>query len=136
MQFLFLMKNIKKLMNQSDKTLLSSNNIKTIDFLKCDCEGGEYSVFTEENFDFITNNISNISGEWHIVPEQDFGGQTVEKFIKFRNLYLNSGKYNYKIFDRFNNDLSDIILEDKSVYDFSNYYHGTYLGQFIFYMWK
>ena len=60
----------------------------------------------------------------------------MEKFIKFRNLYLNSGKYNYKIFDRFNNDLSDIILEDKSVYDFSNYYHGTYLGQFIFYMWK
>jgi len=41
------------------------NKINRIDFLKIDCEGGEVFVFTEENKDFIKNNIDKIVLEFH-----------------------------------------------------------------------
>ena len=28
-------------------------------------EGGEYFIFTDENYDFIQNNVKNIAGEFH-----------------------------------------------------------------------
>lgn len=59
-------------------------NIEKIDFLKIDCEGGEYDVFNEENFDWIMNNVKKIAGEFHFNNPD-----TVEKFIKFRDTYLN-----------------------------------------------
>lgn len=64
-------------------SFISENNIDHIDFLKIDCEGGEYDVFDEENFDWILKNVRKIAGEWHLnTPEQK------EKFRKFRDLYL------------------------------------------------
>lgn len=67
------------------KTLFLSNNLEKIDFLKTDCEGGEYSIFTEENYSLISN-IRKISGEWHL------GGELKEKFRKFRDEYLATHK--------------------------------------------
>lgn len=52
-------------------------NLKKIDFMKIDCEGGEYHVFTDENFDYIKQNVKKISGEWHL--------KTAEEKINFRN---------------------------------------------------
>ena len=65
------------------KKFIKENNIKYIDFLKTDCEGGEYSIFTEENIEYVLNNIKKISGEWHLsTPELK------EKFRNFRDNYL------------------------------------------------
>jgi FkbM family methyltransferase len=72
------------------RTFFEKNNLDKIDFLKTDCEGGEYSVFTEENKDLISR-ISKISGEWHL------GGELKEKFRKFRDEYLINHK-NYEVY--------------------------------------
>ena len=65
------------------KTFVENYSIDKIDFLKTDCEGGEYDIFNEENIDFILNNVKKISGEWHLNTTE-----TKEKFIIFRDKYL------------------------------------------------
>jgi hypothetical protein len=65
------------------ESLLKLYNLSFIDFLKVDCEGGEYDIFTEENSKFILENIKKISGEWHLyTPEQKM------KFRIFRNNFI------------------------------------------------
>lgn len=58
-------------------------NITKIDFLKTDCEGGEYSIFNNKNFFWIKDNVKKIVGEWHLEnPEKK------EQFRVFRDTYL------------------------------------------------
>jgi len=58
-------------------------NINKIDFIKTDCEGGEYSIFNVENLSWIKQNVKKIVGEWHLcTPEEKLN------FIAFRDLYL------------------------------------------------
>lgn len=93
---------------------IKENNIEKIDFLKVDCEGGEYDIFTDEHFDWLTKNVKKISGEWHIGP------QFKEKFINFRDKYLKKFK-NYKVYTfdgktdikwaLFNNNFADYYTE-------------------------
>lgn len=53
------------------KELLNQANLQRIDFLKIDCEGGEYSILTEEYLPWIKENVKYIAGELHIhSPEQ------------------------------------------------------------------
>lgn len=59
--------------------------IDKIDFLKTDCEGGEFDIFTLENLDWIKNNVKKIVGEWHIQLQ---GHDNIEKFREFRDVYL------------------------------------------------
>lgn len=64
-------------------TLIKENNISQIDFLKTDCEGAEYDIFNEENFDWIIKNVKKVAGEFHLnTPELK------AKFRKFRDTYL------------------------------------------------
>lgn len=64
-------------------TLIKENNIDRINFLKTDCEGGEYDIFNVENLFWIKDNVDFVVGEWHLnTPE------TKEKFKQFRDLYL------------------------------------------------
>lgn len=67
--------------------LVKEYNIKHIDFLKTDCEGGEYKLFTDENMEFLINNVSHIVGEWHL-------GSDLNKveFRYFRDKYLKQFK--------------------------------------------
>lgn len=65
-------------------SFIKEYNISNIDFLKLDCEGGEYNVFNEENFNWITSNIRKIVGEWHLSNDN-----LKNKFREFRDLYLN-----------------------------------------------
>jgi autotransporter strand-loop-strand O-heptosyltransferase len=51
--------------------------LKRIDFLKTDCEGGEYEMFKIENLPFIKQNVKKIVGEWHL--------RSPENKVKFRN---------------------------------------------------
>jgi FkbM family methyltransferase len=65
------------------KTFRDLYAIDRIDFLKTDCEGGEYYIFNEENIDFLTENVGVIVGEWHLeTPERK------EMFRRFRDIYL------------------------------------------------
>ena len=63
--------------------LLADNNITHIDFIKTDCEGGEYDVFNDKHFDWIVNNVKKIAGEFHLHTAD----QKV-KFKHFRDTYL------------------------------------------------
>lgn len=64
-------------------TIIEENNIEKIDFLKTDCEGGEYGIFTLENLSWIKDNVKKIVGEWHLnTPE------TKQQFREFRDTYL------------------------------------------------
>lgn len=88
------------------KSFIEDNNITHIDFLKTDCEGGEYDIFNEENFEWIRNNVSKITGEWHLSDPE-----LKEKFRKFRDNYLKP-LGNYKI-DAINGvDITHEVLED------------------------
>jgi len=71
-------------------TFIENYSITEINFLKTDCEGGEYDIFNEENSDFIFKNIKKIVGEWHL------GNPTLkEKFRKFRDFYLKKFEFFY-----------------------------------------
>jgi FkbM family methyltransferase len=64
-------------------TLIEKYDLSKIDFLKTDCEGGEYDIFNTENIWWIKQNIKKITGEFHLsTPELK------DKFINFRNIYL------------------------------------------------
>lgn len=73
------------------KKFIDLYGIEKIDFLKTDCEGGEYDIFNDENFDYILNNVKKISGEWHL-SDPDLKN----KFFKFRETYL-SNFNNYSV---------------------------------------
>lgn len=64
-------------------TFIEKYNINKIDFLKTDCEGGEYDIFNNSNIFWIKKNVKKIVGEWHLsTPELK------EKFRIFRDTYL------------------------------------------------
>ena len=75
--------NYKTLPSVKFSTFIKENNIEKIDFLKCDCEGGEYEIFNDENLPWIKQNVRKIAGEWHLdTPELE------KKFQHFRDTYL------------------------------------------------
>lgn len=82
-QYVFNNDNGNKLYSTTFKKLMSDYNVKQIDFLKSDCEGGEYDIFNIENLFWIKENVKKISGEWHLgTPELK------QKFKVFRDTYL------------------------------------------------
>jgi FkbM family methyltransferase len=72
-----------KLEGISFKTLIKENNINKIDFLKTDCEGGEYSIFNFDNLCWLKDNLGVAVGEWHLsTPELK------QQFRVFRDVFL------------------------------------------------
>jgi FkbM family methyltransferase len=67
------------------KKFIELYGIEKIDFLKTDCEGGEYDIFNVENLKWIKSNVKKIVGEWHLKLQ---GHNYVEKFKQFRDTYL------------------------------------------------
>ena len=88
------------------KDFVNQYNLKTIDFLKVDCEGGEYEVFNNENYEWITNNVSKIAGEFHFADHSD-----KHNFMKFRELYLPRYKTNWKVLTMYLEDISHEVWE-------------------------
>lgn len=71
----------------SFKEYVDTRKITKIDFLKLDCEGAEWDIFTEENFDWISKNIKKITGEFHLSDRA-----AKDNFIRFRDTYLINAK--------------------------------------------
>jgi len=111
-----LWKKKEKAIGVTFENLIKENNIEKIDFLKIDCEGGEYDVFTLNNFYWIKNNIKKIVGEFHLHTEE-----FKQKFIMFRNLYLRElNKFKIFFVDSNSNffDISGEIWDDNFVYKY------------------
>lgn len=75
------------------KEFLDDNKIEKIDFLKCDCEGGEYDVFQPSNLDFLKT-IPKIVTEFHMRDDENFHKC---KFKWFRDNILPQFK-NYEVY--------------------------------------
>lgn len=101
-----------KLYSTTFNKVIKDYNIKQIDFLKTDCESGEYDIFTLENLFWIKKNVKKISGEWHLSSTE-----LKEKFKLFRDVYLRVFP-NFKIFSFDGVDITWSIWND----DFIPYY--------------
>jgi FkbM family methyltransferase len=102
-----------KLYSTTFNKVIKDYNITKIDFLKTDCEAGEYDIFTIENLFWIKTNVKKISGEWHLsTPELK------EKFRIFRDVYLRIFP-NFRIFSFDGIDITWSIWND----DFIPYYN-------------
>lgn len=64
-------------------TLIKEYGIKKIDFLKTDCEGGEYDIFNIENLCWLKENMKYCVGEWHFHSPED-----KQKFREFRDVFM------------------------------------------------
>jgi hypothetical protein len=71
---------------------LNLYNVDKVDFIKTDCEGGEYDIFTQDNLEFLKHNVKKVVGEWHLRTPQ-----LKEKFRNFRDNILPHFKY-YRVF--------------------------------------
>lgn len=86
-------------------TLLKENDVEFIDFIKIDCEGGEYDIFTDENINWFEKNVRYVAGEWHL-SNQVFK----DKFRKFRDTYLK--RFDFKIYSCDEVDITDTVWDE------------------------
>lgn len=99
--------------------LLELFSLEKIDFMKTDCEGGEYDIFTLENLNFLKNCVRKISGEWHL--------HTIEEKSKFR-FFRDNILINFKNFEVYSVDGINIK------WDVWNEHFIEYYNQVIFYI--
>ena len=113
------------------KDFLTQAKLTHIDFMKIDCEGGEYDIFTEENREWLINNVKYITGEWHLSYMKD----GLERFRQFKNLYL-VGRKGYRVFEPYEwKEVTHKICDDAYLDDFYNWWHPRTKGaQFMIYM--
>lgn len=72
---------------------VKEENIDKIDFLKIDCEGGEYEIFKKENLDWLKSNCKYCVGEWHLRSENlkpKFRKVRDEIFPQFKTVMVKS----------------------------------------------
>jgi|TARA_R110002020_G_scaffold407169_2_gene617258 FkbM family methyltransferase len=90
---------------------LKEYNVDRIDFIKFDCEGGEYYLFRDENMDFLRNNVRNLVGEFHISKPNE----QVE-FLYFKDKFLKQFPH-FKVYSVNNVDIG---------WELQNYERGHY----------
>lgn len=99
------------------KEFLNENNIEKIDYIKTDCEGGEYDLISNENIGWIKNNVRNIVGEWHL--------STDEEKIEFRY-------FRDKFLPQFKNVEVYSVIDQKNIkWDLYNEHFLEYYNQVI-----
>lgn len=103
-------------------------DITHIDFLKMDCEGGEYDIFTDKNIDWIVNNVRNIAAEFHLT----YPG-CKEKFKNFRDKYLQLFD-DYIILSNANQNVSNGFELNLSRWIFDDQFLNNYYGELMIYI--
>lgn len=95
------------------KDFVKKFKLKKIDFLKVDCEGGEYDLFTEDNIDLLKNTLKcdRITGEFHI--HNDYHRESIIDVMDF----LDNAGYEY-IFT----DINGGLITRKHLLTRLNYY--------------
>ena len=101
------------------KEFLDDNNINKVDFLKCDCEGGEYDVFSKSNIEFLKT-IPKIVVEFHLNNDEDYHQC---KFRWFRDNILNMFE-NFEVYS-----LDGVNIK----WDLYNEHFIEYYNEVIFY---
>lgn len=109
---------IEKVRTLTFKEFLDQNRLSKIDFLKIDCEGGEYNVFSIENIEFLKN-VPKIVLEFHLDNEI-----LKSKFRYFRNEILP----NFRNFHVYSLDGVDIK------WDLNNEHFIKYYQEVMFYI--
>jgi FkbM family methyltransferase len=110
------------------KKLIEDYSIDHVNYMKVDCEGGEYSIFKQENMNFLLNKVDFISIEMHL----NYSGCR-EKFKEFRDKYLIQFK-NYKVMSCTRQNISwgnSLDLKDKI---FDNDFIDNYSCEFMIYV--
>jgi FkbM family methyltransferase len=101
--------------------LITENGLSKIDFLKIDCEGGEYDIFSIENIEFLKI-IPKIVTEFHLGMVDDVKSSMIlkSKFRYFRDYLLN----NFNNFEVYSIDAVNIKWNLYNEH-FLDYYKGV-----------
>ena len=108
-EFVFDKSENQKMYSTTFEKIIQDYNIRKIDFLKTDCETGEYDIFNVENLFWIKNNVRKIVGEWHLREPW-----MKDKFRVFRDLYLRVFP-NFKIFSVTGHEFTHSIWTDEFI---------------------
>ena len=96
--------------------LIEDNNLEMIDFLKLDCEGGEYSVINEENIELFKKVCKKVACEIHLQnPSQKY------ECIGLLNL-LDNHNIDYIV-----TSVDGVMLNKQTVFDKIDYYSEVLL---------
>lgn len=98
--------------------LIEQNRLNKIDFLKVDCEGGEYDVFSEKNIPLLKK-IPKIVTEFHLSDKIN-----KEKFRSFRD----------NILPNFNNFIFKSLDGVNITWDLNNEHFITYYREVMLYI--
>jgi len=106
-----------------------TKDIPYINYLKIDCEGGEYSIFTEENLKYLLNNVEFIAAEFHLRNDNR------ESFRYFRDNILNKFK-NYQIRSCIYQNINRGTVIDLNSYIQEEDFINNYSYEFMIYFWN
>lgn len=112
------------------KQFISAYRIHKINFLKLDCEGGEYNIFNDESIDWILTNVDKIAAEFHLTYpgcKEKFRNFRDKYLQRFNNFHIISNGYQ-NIHTGFELNLTKWIFDDRF---FDNYY-----GELMVYIYK
>ena len=98
------------------KTFIKDNNINKIDFLKVDCEGGEYDIFTSENIEWIKKNVRKIAAEIHLNTNEER-----QKFLIYRENFLKHFS-NYQVYSFGLANISNEVFKEHFIHTFQYVY--------------
>ena len=97
-------------------TLIGLYALDHIDFIKTDCEGGEYALFTDGTIDYLRKNVRTIAGEWHLSTPR-----LKAQFREFRDMYIHL--FDYEVRDVLYQDISATLFSDS----FINYFNEVFI---------
>lgn len=112
------------------KQIVDDYGIEKINFLKIDCEGGEYNIFNDENINFLLNNVEFIAMEIHLNYEN-----CREKFKNFRDNYLTRFN-NYKVMSCTRQNMSWGVSLDIKEKIFDDKFIDEYTCEFMIYIFN